>query len=95
MPQINTEMTEERAELARAFGEVLRAQRQAMGLSSETLALRAGLDRTYPWLLERGGRAPSMLVVFCLARVLKISPAKLVEYTHRQMAHNRGQGRRG
>jgi transcriptional regulator with XRE-family HTH domain len=31
------------------FGERVRVLRQALGLSQETLALVAGLDRTYYW----------------------------------------------
>lgn len=45
------------------FGAVVRRRREAARLSQEDLAHRAGLHRTYISLLERGLRAPSILVV--------------------------------
>jgi len=55
--------------------------RQRKGLSQEDLALRAGLDRTYPSLLERGQRQPTLAVVLAMAQVLEVSPAVLVNRT--------------
>ncbi len=67
--------------VAVAFGRVLREMRQRKRLSQEDLALRAGLDRTYPSLLERGQRQPTLAVVLAVAEVLEISPAVLVNRT--------------
>jgi transcriptional regulator with XRE-family HTH domain len=64
--------------LQRKFGEVVRRRRQAAGLSQEALADRAGLHRTYISLLERGQRAPSILVVQQLAKALDTTMASLV-----------------
>jgi len=68
-----------RAAVARAFGIALRELRTARGLSQEALAAAAGIDRTYPSLLERGVRAPTLVVVDRLARALGISPSHLLE----------------
>ena len=64
-----------------AFGRVLRELRLRKKLSQETLALRAGLDRTYPSLLERGQRQPTLAVVLAVAEVLEVSPAVLINRT--------------
>jgi transcriptional regulator with XRE-family HTH domain len=55
--------------------------RKRKRLSQEELALGAGLDRTYPSLLERGQRQPTLAVLLAVARVLEISPSVLVNRT--------------
>ena len=69
-----------RQKVAIAFGRVLRETRRQKGLSQEDLA-GAVFDRTYPSLLERGLRTPTLTVIFQLAEVLDISPASLVTKT--------------
>jgi transcriptional regulator with XRE-family HTH domain len=71
--------------VAAAFGRVLKEMRRRRGLSQEELALGAGLDRTYPSLLERGQRQPTLAVLLAVARVLEISPAVLVNRTVDEM----------
>jgi DNA-binding XRE family transcriptional regulator len=68
-----------RATIARAFGAALRELRNARGLTQEDLATAAGLDRTYPSLLERGVRTPTLLVVERLARALDLPASQLIE----------------
>jgi transcriptional regulator with XRE-family HTH domain len=63
---------------ALAFGGALRAARKAAGMTQEQLAEAAGFDRTYPSLLERGLRSPTVSVILCLAAALGIDPAQLV-----------------
>lgn len=75
----------DRRSFGRTFGRVLRAYRRSRGLTQEELAERADLDRTYPSLLERGLRSPSLLMVFQIAEALGIDPAELVSKT----AHSR------
>src|SRR5580692_11205137 len=67
--------------VARAFGRVLRAARLAAGLSQEQLAERADLDRTYPSLLERGRREPTLDVFLRLANAVHRAPAELLATT--------------
>jgi transcriptional regulator with XRE-family HTH domain len=67
--------------VAAAFGRVLRDARTRKRLSQEDLALGADLDRTYPSLLERGQRQPTLAVLLAVAQVLEVSPAVLVNRT--------------
>ena len=46
--------------VARAFGVTLKVARMEAGVSQEVLAERADCDRTYPSLLERGLRQPTI-----------------------------------
>ncbi|HET9391151.1 MAG TPA: helix-turn-helix transcriptional regulator [Steroidobacteraceae bacterium] len=70
-----------RQKVAIAFGRVLRETRRQKGLSQEDLAGAGEFDRTYPSLLERGMRTPTLTVIFQLAEVLEVSPAALVTRT--------------
>jgi len=74
--------------LKRAFGIVLREARAASGLSQESLAAEAGLDRTYISLLERGQRQPSLETIFILAVALAVSPSEIVRRVERQANKN-------
>ena len=65
------------------FGAVVRSRRQALGLSQERLADKAGLHRTYVSLLERGQRTPSIYVVRSLADALQTSMTDLIHELER------------
>jgi ribosome-binding protein aMBF1 (putative translation factor) len=67
--------------LAKAFGEVLKEQRKARGLSQEELAARCEVERTYPSLLERGLRTPTLITIVQLADALSIPAPDLVALT--------------
>ena len=56
-----------------AFGIVLRKLRKARGLSQETLAFEADVERNYISLLELGRNSVSIKVVFRLACALNVS----------------------
>lgn len=71
----------ERRRVTRAFGAVLKIARKERGLSLEALGGDANLDRTYPSLLERGLRVPTLGVLFDIARVLDVESAQLVSDT--------------
>ena len=64
--------------LQRQFGVVLRRRREAAGLSQESLAAKAEVHRNYVGLLERGQRAPTILVVQQLAHALGMTMADLL-----------------
>jgi transcriptional regulator with XRE-family HTH domain len=70
-----------RREVAVAFGSVLRAARQCAGLSQERLAEMSDLDRTYPSLMERGLRQPTLSVLFLVAGAVGVDPGRLVTMT--------------
>jgi transcriptional regulator with XRE-family HTH domain len=61
------------------FARNLRKARSARGLSQETLAYDAGIDRTYVSALERGIYSPTIDMVEKLAKVLTLEPAALLE----------------
>jgi XRE family transcriptional regulator, regulator of sulfur utilization len=68
-------------DLAHAFGSALRAARVEQGISQDMLSEICDLDRTYPSLLERGLRCPTLAMVLRLANALGIDPARLVAET--------------
>jgi transcriptional regulator with XRE-family HTH domain len=70
-----------RQKVAIAFGRVLRAARRQKGISQEELAEIGDFDRTYPSLLERGLRTPTLTVIFQLAEALEASPTSLITQT--------------
>ena len=79
MPQGSAEKTKQ------AFAQVLRELRSEQGLSQEKLAERAGLYRTYPSLLERAERQPSLDVLLRLAEALRVSPEELMRRVAQQL----------
>jgi transcriptional regulator with XRE-family HTH domain len=68
-------------EVASAFGNVLRTARKARGLTQEALAEIGQFDRSYPSLLERGLRTPTLTSIVRLAEVLGTEAGKLVADT--------------
>jgi transcriptional regulator with XRE-family HTH domain len=68
-------------QVAKAFGAVLKAARRHVGISQEYLAELADIDRTYPSLMERGLRQPTIGRVIAIAYALRIEPGKLVTMT--------------
>ena len=71
--------------LALAFGETVRALREAKQIAQEALALEAEMDRSYLGKVERGEKQPSLDIVFRLSRVLGVTPAELVEKVSRRV----------
>ena len=67
-------------ELLEAFGDHLKICRKKAGLSQESLAELADLDRTYISLLERGKRNPSLVCLKAIASALKISLSLLMDF---------------
>lgn len=65
-------------DLVKRFGQNVRAQRGAMGLSQEELAHNADMKRSYLSDLERGARNPSLRAVERLALALGVAPDVLV-----------------
>jgi len=50
-------------------------------MSQEQLAERADLDRTYPSLLERGLRTPTLTAYFNICTALNLKPESLIQET--------------
>jgi transcriptional regulator with XRE-family HTH domain len=64
---------------AKVFGAALKAAREAAGITQWELAEAADLHRTYPSMLERGKRTPTISVVLRLAQVLGIDAGDLLK----------------
>jgi transcriptional regulator with XRE-family HTH domain len=80
-----------RTQIARAFGRVLREARKRKGLSQEKMAADAGLERTYPSMLERGGlQQPTLSVLLSLAAVVDTTGEALVAATWAQLRERGG-----
>jgi transcriptional regulator with XRE-family HTH domain len=63
----------------RAFGDRVREYRHGLGVSQDSLALKAGINRTYIASLEAGQRNPSLDLIARLAAALEIDAADLVK----------------
>jgi transcriptional regulator with XRE-family HTH domain len=61
-----------------AFGIVLRELRKDRGLSQETLAHEAGMERNYISLLELGKNSASVKMIFKLAPALNTTVSELM-----------------
>jgi transcriptional regulator with XRE-family HTH domain len=70
---------------AEAFGAVLREIRAERGMSQEALAEACNFDRTYPSLLERGLRTPTLRSMFRLAAALDIAASEIVERVYARL----------
>ena len=62
-----------------AFGRRVRDRRNALALSQEALAARAGLHRTYVGSVERGERNVALDNIHALADALDLTPGALVD----------------
>jgi transcriptional regulator with XRE-family HTH domain len=69
------------AELAQAFGAAVRALRTERGIAQETLANLAGIERSHMGKIERGEHAPSLAIIFKIARALECNPSILITKT--------------
>lgn len=72
-------------EVKQAFAAVLKEARASAGLTQEELAERAGVYRTYPSLLERAKRQPTLDVVIRIGRALGVGPRELVRRTSEKL----------
>jgi ribosome-binding protein aMBF1 (putative translation factor) len=69
------------AGVEKAFGAVVRATREKLGMSQMILQTRTGLDRTFISDLERGVQCPSLRTVFRIAKGLNMTPSNLIRLT--------------
>jgi transcriptional regulator with XRE-family HTH domain len=75
-------MPETKSEATRIFGERVRANRQRLGISQETLAQLSDLHWTFVGQVERGTRNLSLHNIIKLAAGLDVDPGVLVEGIH-------------
>lgn len=62
-----------------AIGRILRAQRENLGISQETLAERAEVDRSYVSILERGLKSPTLETLEKICKALGTLPERVIE----------------
>jgi transcriptional regulator with XRE-family HTH domain len=70
-----------RQQVAVAFETLLQRAARATGHSQEQLAEATDVDRTYPSLLERGLRQPTLRMLLRLAGAAEIGPGLMVTAT--------------
>ena len=66
-------------DLKAAIGIVLRAKREKLTISQEEVAERAGVDRTYVSILERGLKSPTVETLEKICRALGTLPERVLE----------------
>ena len=72
------------AAILRMYGRVLRAEREAAGISQEDLAHEAGIHRTYVSMLERGLANPSLTVLASIAEALGTTLSAMFQSVERK-----------
>ena len=65
--------------LKASVGVVLRSRREALGVSQEELAERAGIDRTYVSILERGLKSPTLETLEKISSALGTLPEQVIQ----------------
>lgn len=77
------------ARVLKAFGATIKAKRDALGISQEELADRAGLHRTYIGGVEQGRRNLSLLNILKIAGALEVKPEELFAAMHEPKMRSR------
>ncbi|WP_256078477.1 helix-turn-helix domain-containing protein [Massilia sp. YIM B04103] len=72
-----------------AFGQAVRAERTAQGVSQEELTLRSGIDRSYLGAIERGEQNPALLHLVRISLALDVPLSKLMAHAALK-PHDRG-----
>ena len=62
-----------------AVGRILRVKRESLGISQEALAERAGVDRSYVSILERGLKSPTLETLEKICVALGTLPERVLE----------------
>lgn len=61
------------------LGQIIREKREALGLTQIEVAEKAGVDRNYIGMVERGERNPSYLSLIKIANGLNITVDQLIK----------------
>lgn len=61
------------------LGQIIREKREALGLTQIEVAEKAGLDRNYIGMVERGERNPSYLSLVKIAKGLNMTVDELIK----------------
>jgi transcriptional regulator with XRE-family HTH domain len=79
-------MGRETQRLSHIFAKVLQRHREAMKLSRQGLAERAGLHQTAVGLIERGLRTPNLDTLNALAKALQTDAWRLIRESESEMS---------
>ncbi len=71
------------SEISTALADVLRKQREAKGMSLAKLAELSGVSQTYPGLVERGLRSPTVDVAHAMAQAVGRDLSDLIKEAER------------
>lgn len=66
---------------AKAFGQAVRSARLEQGVAQETLAHRAGIERSHMGKIERGEHMPTLAMILRIAKGLNCSSSDLMAAT--------------
>lgn len=72
-------MNQSDQDIKAAFGKVIAARREKLGLTQEQLADRCGTARNYIGELERGEKQPTLTSLFAIAEALESTPVELMK----------------
>ena len=72
--------SKEDGNILKQFGAAVKAGRDGLGISQETLAEKAGLHRTYVGGVEQGRRNVSLLNIVKLSQALGVEAASVFEH---------------
>ena len=70
-------------DLKATIGRVLRTQREKLGISQEEVAERAGVDRSYVSILERGLKSPTLETLEKICAALGTLPERVIANARR------------
>jgi len=75
-------------EVKETFGLLLQKRRKEKKFSQQFLADKAGLDRTYISLIERGARSPTLTTVYKLSIALECDASELIKGLEKDLGIN-------
>jgi XRE family transcriptional regulator, regulator of sulfur utilization len=81
-------------QIAKAFGLVVRAMREELGIAQDAFALAAGVDRSYYGKLERGERQPSLSIFLRVSTALGSPGSLVLEAVEKQLRSGKARARR-
>lgn len=71
------------SEMSRALATVIRKRREAKGISLTRLAQLAGVTQTYPGMIEKGQRSPTVDVAHSMAKAIGCDLSDLTKEAER------------
>jgi transcriptional regulator with XRE-family HTH domain len=71
------------AEISTALADVIRRHREARGISLSRMAELSGVSQTYPGLVERGLRSPTVDVAHAMAKSVGCDLSDLIKEAER------------